>query len=120
MIAELAKHYPEIRVCDFGHVGDGGIHFNLIDQIDASEWTNQREISVRDLVIQTAVEEFHGCFSAEHGVGPFNQRYFDRYAPEKTSRIFNGIRERDVPVDPSVASISAKSEHRFRAILHPS
>ena len=83
MIAELAKHYPEIRVCDFGHVGDGGIHFNLIDQIDESEWTSQREISVRDLVIQMAVEEFHGCFSAEHGVGPFNQRYFDRYAPEK-------------------------------------
>ncbi|MAP93492.1 MAG: FAD-binding oxidoreductase [Ponticaulis sp.] len=77
---QLARTYPEVRVCDFGHVGDGGIHFNLVDLIDAADWTHDREQSVRDLVITTAVEQFDGCYSAEHGVGPVNYKFFERYA----------------------------------------
>src|SRR3546814_5632584 len=28
--AEIRSDLPEIRVCDFGHVGDGGLLFNLV------------------------------------------------------------------------------------------
>jgi len=26
----LAAEYPFVRVCDFGHWGDGGVHLNLV------------------------------------------------------------------------------------------
>lgn len=77
----LSERYSDILVCDFGHVGDGGIHFNLVDQAPGDIWSVEREQAVRDLVIETAVEAFGGCFSAEHGVGPINFKYFERYAP---------------------------------------
>ena len=30
MRERLAEEYPQVRVCDFGHWGDGGSHFNLV------------------------------------------------------------------------------------------
>ncbi|MBL4693231.1 MAG: hydroxyacid dehydrogenase, partial [Magnetovibrio sp.] len=60
---------PGVRVCAFGHLGDGNIHFNL-SQPQQSEkqdfldlWHNTNKI-VHDLVVQ-----MNGSFSAEHGVG---------------------------------------------------
>ena len=35
--------------------------------------------SLQDEVYALAVGEFGGSFSAEHGVGPHNQRYYDHY-----------------------------------------
>lgn len=87
MTLTLDSAFPEIKVCDFGHVGDGGIHFNLIDQISDDDWTTERERSVRDLVVRTAAEDFNGCFSAEHGVGPVNFRYFETYVPAEERRL---------------------------------
>jgi len=60
---------PDVRVCAFGHLGDGNIHFNLtqpenIDKQDfLDQWQNTNE-AVHDLV-----SEMGGSFSAEHGVG---------------------------------------------------
>ena len=33
------------------------------------------------------VGEFGGSFSAEHGVGPHNQRYYDRYTDELVKQL---------------------------------
>jgi len=58
-----------VRVCAFGHLGDGNIHFNLTQpenmdkQIFLDHWTKTNQ-AVHDLVSQ-----MHGSFSAEHGVG---------------------------------------------------
>lgn len=80
MSGRLSTQYPEIEICDFGHVGDGGLHFNLIDHLPATEWTRDREQAIRDLVIHAAVKEFGGSFSAEHGIGPINQHYLDAFS----------------------------------------
>ncbi|MAY61899.1 MAG: FAD-binding oxidoreductase [Rhizobiales bacterium] len=83
MKAELAKAFPMLTVCDFGHLGDGGVHFNLIAPHDHPALADPGfETSVRDLVFSVAVERFGGSFSAEHGIGRKNQAYYDRYTPE--------------------------------------
>lgn len=86
MKAQLGDLFPDIEVCDFGHIGDGGIHFNLVDHQPADLWTPSREQNIRDHVISCAVEQFGASYSAEHGIGPANYRYFETYTPEVTRR----------------------------------
>jgi FAD/FMN-containing dehydrogenase len=77
--AFLAKEHPHVRVCDYGHWGDGGTHLNLL-------W-NEKDVAdgkalitvLQDRIYDLAVRDFAGSYSAEHGVGPHNQKYYDRY-----------------------------------------
>lgn len=83
--AFLAAEYPCFRVCDFGHWGDGGTHLNLVwDEAAAPLPAGQLVPRVQRRIYDLAVLEFGGSFSAEHGVGPHNQAFFDLYAgPEQ-------------------------------------
>ena len=81
MTQHLAADWPELEVCDFGHVGDGGIHFNLVCRDRERCQRSGYEQVLRDTVVRHAVEDFHGSFSAEHAIGRANQRYYDHYTP---------------------------------------
>ncbi len=60
---------PGLRVAPFGHLGDGNIHFNLVQP----EGADPAGVLARDHEIMDAVGEIvrglDGSFSAEHGVG---------------------------------------------------
>ncbi len=60
---------PGIRVVPFGHVGDGNIHFNLLQpaDMDAAAFLAM-DHAIMDAVCEV-VRELGGSFSAEHGVG---------------------------------------------------
>jgi FAD/FMN-containing dehydrogenase len=80
--ALLAPDYPFIRVCDFGHWGDGGVHLNLVwKKEDAPRPTALLKAELQPRIYDLAVTRFRGSFSAEHGVGPHNQAFYDRYTP---------------------------------------
>jgi FAD/FMN-containing dehydrogenase len=80
----LAPEYPFIRVCDFGHWGDGGVHLNLVwNRDEAGRSTPELKKELQPKVYDLAVTRFRGSFSAEHGVGPHNQAFYDRYTPEQ-------------------------------------
>lgn len=88
MKAELADTYPRLSVCDFGHLGDGGVHFNLVAALDDPALADPGfENSLRDLVFSVAVEQFGGSFSAEHGIGRKNQAWHDRYTPAEIRKL---------------------------------
>lgn len=72
MIAELARDHPEVVVCDFGHIGDGGLHFNLVWPHAAGTIPDGMADAIRLRISKVVVERFGGSFSAEHGVGPRN------------------------------------------------
>lgn len=86
MRTELARQFPEVEICDFGHVGDGGVHFNLVVP-RAAEATDELIDRLRETVITAAVEEFGGSFSAEHGLGRRNQPFYDRYEDPRLKRL---------------------------------
>ena len=65
----LAQRFPQLRLADFGHLGDGGMHFNMVWPADAGEWTAEQELALRD-GLYALVAELGGSISAEHGVGP--------------------------------------------------
>jgi FAD/FMN-containing dehydrogenase len=60
---------PGIRVVPFGHMGDGNIHFNLVQPEDAEP---ARFLAQDDAMMDTVnevVRALDGSFSAEHGIG---------------------------------------------------
>ena len=78
--AWVTANVPDGRLVVYGHVGDGNLHFNL-NQAPGS----QRDIFLsRAAVIERAihdfVREFHGSFSAEHGIGKLKVGELERYA----------------------------------------
>jgi len=79
LVALLREQYPQLRVCDFGHCGDGGDHFNLVWPHGAGTYDAVIVENVRQLIYDRVVRKFGGSFSAEHGVGPHNIAYYKRY-----------------------------------------
>jgi len=64
-----ARLMPGIRAVPFGHMGDGNIHFNLEQPVDADPaWFLAQDHAIMDCVNEV-VREFDGSFSAEHGIG---------------------------------------------------
>ncbi|HEX5737332.1 MAG TPA: FAD-binding oxidoreductase [Hydrogenophaga sp.] len=68
--ALLQREIPGVRLVNFGHLGDGNLHYN----VQAPEGTNgplflkSYEETVNSLVFD-AVKRYHGSISAEHGIG---------------------------------------------------
>ena len=60
---------PGVRIAPFGHLGDGNIHFNLVQPEGmAREAFLARDHEIMDTVC-AVVRDLDGSFSAEHGVG---------------------------------------------------
>jgi FAD/FMN-containing dehydrogenase len=98
-VALLARDFPFVRSCDFGHWGDGGTHLNLVwDESRAPVPTAELVPQLQARIYDLAVRGFGGSYSAEHGVGPHNQRFYDAYTPESLRRLNGAIKAH---LDPS-------------------
>ena len=70
---------PGVRVVAFGHIGDGNVHFNVMqpDGADVAEFLARgAEITRR---VHDFAAELHGSFSAEHGIGVLKKQELERY-----------------------------------------
>lgn len=100
MKADMPQAFPEVTICDFGHIGDGGVHFNLVvpkDSASASDADFERRL--RDWVLAIAVTDFNGSFSAEHAIGRKNQAYYDLYTQQKIKDMAQGLKAITSPGD---------------------
>ena len=68
--AMLAREIEGVRLVNFGHLGDGNLHYNVQAPVgrDNAEFLRTQEDRVNTLVYD-AVRGFGGSISAEHGVG---------------------------------------------------
>ena len=66
----LAQAFPGVRFVNFGHLGDGNLHYNVQAPlgVDAKLFLDQHELDVNTVVFDS-VKNFGGSISAEHGVG---------------------------------------------------
>ena len=90
--ALLAQEYPAIRLCDYGHWGDGGTHLNLVwNETAFARPHAELVVELQDRIYALAVESFDGSYSAEHGVGPHNQRCHDRFTAPGVVDLARGL-----------------------------
>lgn len=93
MKADMPGHFEDVTICDFGHIGDGGVHFNLVVAKDDPRLADPDfEMDLRDWVFAAAVEQFGGSFSAEHAIGRKNQIFYDKYTPEDLRTLAAGLK----------------------------
>ena len=66
----LARYLPGVRIVNFGHLGDGNLHYNVQAPAgaDAQAFLAAHEASVNHIVYD-AVCAVGGSISAEHGIG---------------------------------------------------
>jgi FAD/FMN-containing dehydrogenase len=68
--ADLQRAFPGSRLVDFGHLGDGNLHYNVQAPVgsEPADFVHAHEPAVNRLVYD-AVSRRGGSISAEHGVG---------------------------------------------------
>ena len=78
--ALLAQNFPGVRLVNFGHLGDGNLHYNVQapEGADGPTFLREFEDKVNTLVFDQ-VTKFDGSISAEHGVGELKVHKLPHY-----------------------------------------
>ena len=92
--ALLAREIPGVRLVNFGHLGDGNLHYNVQtpEGSDARAFLRDQETHVNHLVYE-AVARFGGAFSAEHGVGGLKVAELEKYQPPVALGMMRAIKQ---------------------------
>lgn len=77
--AALRQRFPGARLVNFGHLGDGNLHYNLQapEGVVADEFLAAHEPDVNTLVYDS-VQAHGGSFSAEHGIGALKRHEMEQ------------------------------------------
>ncbi|VTU34603.1 putative FAD-linked oxidoreductase [Variovorax sp. PBL-H6] len=78
--ALLEYELPGVRLVNFGHLGDGNLHYNVQAPAGAhnTDFLRDHEARINALVYE-AVRQFEGSFSAEHGVGSLKVETLEKH-----------------------------------------
>lgn len=89
---------PELKMRDFGHLGDGGLHVNVIveNQNKIASWTEENSIEIRKVLGEIAAS-LGGSFSAEHGLGSFNFDMFNSLVDKTTRKLVKDFKNQCDP-----------------------
>ena len=91
--ALLQAALPGIRLVNFGHLGDGNLHFNVQAPlgVDPASFLRDNEAQVNTIVFD-AVQCFHGSISAEHGVGSLKRDTLEHYKSPVALELMRSIK----------------------------
>ncbi|WP_210243219.1 FAD-binding oxidoreductase [Mesorhizobium sp. B2-6-5] len=67
--AVVSQALPGTRICAFGHLGDGNIHYNLTQPQDMDGREFLERSKQMNGIVHDVVDRLGGSFSAEHGIG---------------------------------------------------
>ncbi len=77
----VSERVPGLRVCAFGHVGDGNIHFNLSQPEGADGAAFMAREDELNGIVHDIVVAMRGSISAEHGIGQLKRAALVHYKP---------------------------------------
>jgi FAD/FMN-containing dehydrogenase len=92
--AALSRAAPGMRLVNFGHLGDGNLHFNVQapEGVDAATFLREREHEINSIVY-AAVAEHGGSFSAEHGVGVLKREEMVQFKDATALALMRSIKQ---------------------------
>jgi FAD/FMN-containing dehydrogenase len=78
--AQLEQAFPGVRLVNYGHLGDGNLHYNVQAPAgaDAEAFLRDDEKGVNTIVYDM-VDQFNGSISAEHGVGSLKREKLEQH-----------------------------------------
>lgn len=76
--ARVEALVPGVRVCPFGHLGDGNIHFNLSQPPDTPAEAFRARWDECNRAVHDVVAAMGGSIAAEHGVGQLKVAELER------------------------------------------
>jgi FAD/FMN-containing dehydrogenase len=97
--AALAREFPGVRLVNFGHLGDGNLHYNVQAPAGtpAADFLRDHEAAVNALVYDTVCAR-GGSISAEHGIGTLKR---DELARRKSPVALQMMRAIKQALDPA-------------------
>jgi FAD/FMN-containing dehydrogenase len=90
----LRQAIPGVRLVNFGHLGDGNLHYNVQapEGGDAKAFLAQQEERVNTIVYDS-VKRFEGSISAEHGIGELKAGKLPHYKSPVALQMMHAIKK---------------------------
>ena len=92
-------HMPGVRVCAFGHVGDGNIHFNLSQPVGMDKAAFLASWEGFNRIVHDLVAAQDGSISAEHGIGLLKREELVRYKDPVALAVMAALKQALDPAD---------------------
>ena len=91
--ALLAREIPGVRLVDFGHLGDGNLHYNVQapEGADGKAFLREQEDRINTLVFDS-VARHGGSISAEHGIGSLKAAKLPHYKSAVAMRMMRAVK----------------------------
>ena len=83
---------PASRICCFGHMGDGNLHYNISQPAGVDGAAFKALSQPMNEAVHTVVRALDGSISAEHGIGQLKRDELDRTAPPVALDLMRRIR----------------------------
>jgi FAD/FMN-containing dehydrogenase len=98
--AALERAVPGVRLVNFGHLGDGNLHYNVQapEGGDAAAFLRERELQINGIVYD-AVRAHDGSISAEHGIGVLKRDELPHYKDPTALALMRAVKRALDPQD---------------------
>jgi FAD/FMN-containing dehydrogenase len=92
--ALLRQAIDGVRLVNFGHLGDGNLHYNVQcpEGADVKTFLNEREAEINHIVYQS-VKAHGGSISAEHGVGGLKRDELPNYKSSVALQMMHAVKK---------------------------
>jgi FAD/FMN-containing dehydrogenase len=92
--ALLEQHFPGVRLVNYGHLGDGNLHYNVQAPmgVNGEKFLTEQEKSINALVYES-VDQFNGSISAEHGVGSLKVEKLEQHKSPVALGLMRAIKQ---------------------------
>ena len=75
----MHENFPGLPIINFGHIGDGNLHYNVLLPLDVEYEEYAQKTAAMNKSIHDLVTQYNGSISAEHGVGTLRRDELRRY-----------------------------------------
>jgi FAD/FMN-containing dehydrogenase len=75
----LRADAPDYAIINFGHLGDGNLHYNILLPLEIDGEDAKRETLRLNRIVHDLVQDANGSISAEHGVGQLRRDELSYY-----------------------------------------
>ena len=96
--AALQAAFPGVRLVNYGHLGDGNLHYNVQAPADAdAEAFLTTQEGPMNTLVYALVDQYRGSISAEHGIGSLKR---DKLVDHKSPVALAAMRAIKIGLDP--------------------